>query len=367
MEEFALDLSTLGWNSRFSSEFDLLTDPGLIPARVILGQRELCSVACVEGELQAELSGRYRREAMATAGYPVVGDWVAVVPRPQDGRATIRALLPRANAFVRRAATGWTSLHGQVRGQVVAANLDLALIVCALDRDWNLRRLERFLTLAWSSGIQPLVVLNKADLCEEHEARVTETAAAAPGVTVLAVSAETGEGIDALRACLRPAATAVLLGSSGVGKTTLINRLLGEGRLTTGAVRATDGRGRHTTTRREMFVLPTGALLIDNPGMREVGLWGAEEDLDASFADVAALARECRFSDCRHDAEPGCAVRAALVEGSLDEGRFEGWRKLQKELAHLAAREDPRAREAVRQLWKSRAKMIKGFRKDSRA
>jgi ribosome biogenesis GTPase len=362
-----LDLRSLGWNSRLSREFNLSTDPDLIPARVIVSERELCTVACAEGELQAELSGRYRHETADTGDYPAVGDWVAVLPRPKDGRATIRALLPRANAFVRRAATGWTSLHGQVRGQVVAANIDLALVVCGLDRDWNLRRLERYLTLSWSSGIQPLVVLNKSDLCEEREARVTETEAAAPGATVIALSAETGEGIDELHACLHPAATAVLLGSSGVGKTTLINRLLGEGRLATGAVRAADGRGRHTTTHREMFVLPTGALLIDNPGMREVGLWGAEEDLDASFAEVAALARECRYKDCRHDAEPGCAVRAAREEGVLDEGRYEGWRKLQKELAHLAAREDPRAAEAVRQLWKSRAKMIKDFRKDRRA
>ena len=361
-----MNLQSLGWNSRLSSELDLLNDASLVPARVILGQRELCTVACADGELQGELAGRYRREASASGAYPVVGDWVAVVPRPGDGRATIRALLPRANSFVRRAATGWTSLHGQVRGQVVAANLDLALIVCALDRDYNPRRLERYLTLAWGSGIQPMVVLNKADLCPERDTLVAETEAVAAGAAVLAVSAETGLGVDALRACLRPATTATLLGSSGVGKSTLINRLRGDSSLATGAVRPEDGRGRHTTTHREMIVLPSGALLIDNPGMREVGLLGVEEDLDASFADVAALARGCRFSDCRHDAEPGCAVRAALQDGSLDEGRYAGWRKLQKELAHLSAREDPLAREATRLLWKSRAKMQKNFRKDRR-
>jgi ribosome biogenesis GTPase len=169
---YALDLQSLGWNSRFSTELNSLNDPSLVPARVILGERELCTVACVEGELHGELAGSFRREASETGAYPVVGDWVAVLPRLKDGRATIHAILPRTNAFVRRAATGWTSQHGRVRGQVVAANIDFALIVCALDRDWNLRRLERYLTLAWGSGIQPMVVLNKVDLCLEREARI---------------------------------------------------------------------------------------------------------------------------------------------------------------------------------------------------
>jgi ribosome biogenesis GTPase len=367
MEGFPLELQSLGWNSRFSSDFEKIRTEGMEPARVIAGQRESCTVSCAQGELRAEVSGRYRSECEARSDFPVVGDWVAIVPRPRDGWATIHALIPRFNAFARRASTGWSARNGRAEAQVVAANLDVAIIVMGLDRDFNVRRLERYVTLSWGSGVQPLVVLNKADLCEECESRVAETEKAAAGVTVLAASAETGQGIGALHACLRPAATADLLGSSGVGKSTLINRLLGNTRRAIGAVREDDGRGRHTTTHREMIILPSGALLIDNPGMREVGLWGAEDDLDASFADVAALARACRFSDCRHDTEPGCMVRAALQEGSLDESRFEGWHKLQKELAHLATLEDPRAREAHRQLWKSRAKMQKKIRKDMRA
>jgi ribosome biogenesis GTPase / thiamine phosphate phosphatase len=362
-----LELQSLGWNSRFSSDFDLLKEPGLVPARVIMGQRELCTVVGEQGEFLGEVSGRFRRDAESGAGYPVVGDWVAIVPRLSEGRATIHALLQRANAFVRRAAEGWTSRHGRAGEQVLAANLDLAVIVLGLDRDFNIRRLERYLTLAWGCAIQPLVVLNKADICEDIPACTAKIEEAAVGAAVLAVSAETGEGVEALNAHLLPARTAALLGSSGVGKSTLINRLLGAGRLATGAVREADGRGRHTTTHREMIVLPTGALLIDNPGMREVGLWGEMEDLEAAFADVASLARECRFSDCLHEAEPGCSVRAALRDGTLNEGRYESWRKLQKELAYLERQDDVRARIAQQRMLKERSRKIRGFRKDHRA
>ncbi len=337
------------------------------PARVIAGQRESCRVICAQGDLRAEVSGRYRRECEERSDFPVVGDWVAIVARPRDGRATIYALLPRSNAFIRRAATGWLSRNGRAEAQVVAANLDAALIVMGLDRDFNVRRLERYITLAWGSGVQPMVALNKADLCEDLAQRLRQAQEVGIGVPLLAISAETGEGVDALHAHLPPGSTTALLGSSGVGKSTLINRLLGAARMETRAAREDDGRGRHTTTHREMVVLPTGALLIDNPGMREVGLWGDEEGLDAAFTDIEALAGECRFSDCTHADEPGCAVRAAREGGSLDEARYQSWCKLQKELAHLARREDPRAREAHRQLWKSRAKMQKEFRKDRRA
>jgi ribosome biogenesis GTPase len=362
VEEFQLDITALGWNSRLSSSFGSLGSPeDLVPARVVVGQRELCTVLCSHGELLAEVSGRYRREANDQSDYPVVGDWVAVSPRPSDGRATIHALLPRSGAFVRRAAG-----QEKAQEQVVAANVDTALIVMGLDHDFNVRRLERYLTLAWGSGVQPVVVLNKADLCPRIEERVADAQAAAVGVPVLAVSAETGEGVDALHAHLQPGKTAALLGSSGVGKSSLINRLAGTVLMATGAVRADDQRGRHTTSHRELVVLPSGALLIDNPGMREVGLWGDEEDLDSSFADIKELSRSCRFGDCRHAAEPGCAVRAALDEGTLDPGRYAGWRKLQRELAFLAQRDDVRAQAAQRQMLRNRAKLQKSFRKDRR-
>jgi ribosome biogenesis GTPase / thiamine phosphate phosphatase len=337
-----LDLTLLGWNSRLASSFEQLEIDGLVPARVIEGQRDMCTVLCGQGELLAEMSGRFRLEAADGYGYPVVGDWVAIVPRPGAERATLHAILPRAGTFVRRSAVNAPSRHTRALEQVVAANIDTAVIVMGLDLDYNPRRLERYLTLAWSSGAQPLVVLNKADLCEDVEVRRAETEEAAIGTEVLVVSAATGLGMDVLASRLQPARTAAFLGSSGVGKSSLVNGLFGEARMATGEVRK-DLRGRHTTTHREMVILPSGAILIDNPGIREVGLWGEESDLDGSFSDIAELAHGCRFSDCRHGAEPGCAVQAALADGTLSAERFRGWRTLQRELAHLATRDDVKA------------------------
>jgi ribosome biogenesis GTPase / thiamine phosphate phosphatase len=359
-----LELQSLGWNSRFASSFEQFAGNGIVPARVIAGQRELCTVVSEQGEFLAEVSGRYRLVAEEKSDFPVVGDWVAVTPRQE--RATIHGLLPRSSAFVRKAVKGSPSWHTRMEGQVVAANIDTALIVMGLDRDFNVRRLERYLTLAWASGVQPVVVLNNADLCGELAERLAETQEVAVGVPVLTVSAETGMGVETLHAHCTAGRTAAFLGSSGVGKSTLINRLLGADRMAIGAVRADDSRGRHTTTHRELIVVPTGALLIDNPGMREVGLYGSEEDLDASFSDIEELSRACRFSDCRHGSEPGCAVRAAREEGRLSDERYRSWRKLQKELAFLLTRDDVRARTAQRQMLKARAKFGKSFRKDRR-
>ncbi len=361
-----MELIHLGWNSRRASDFESLDVEGLLPARVIAGQRELCTVACEAGELLADMSGRFRLGAGGKSDYPVVGDWVAVAPRPQEGRATIHAVLPRSSAFVRKAAAGSGSRHTLAEEQVVAANIDTALVVMGLDHDFNVRRLERYLTLAWGCGVQPLVILNKADLCPALPERLAETAGAAVGVPVLAMSAAEGTGIDALHPWLKPGITAALLGSSGVGKSTLINRLLGEERMATAAVRDDDQRGRHTTTHRELVLLPSGAILVDNPGMREVGLWGDEAGLDGAFGDIEELSRSCRFSDCRHGSEPGCTVRASLQEGTLDPERYAAWRKLQRELAFLARREDVRAHAAQRQRLKSIAKFQKTFRKDRR-
>jgi ribosome biogenesis GTPase / thiamine phosphate phosphatase len=361
-----LDLNTLGWSERWTCHFSHYSARGLVPARVSSGARELCTVIGEQGEMLAEVSGRFRQEAAGKSDYPVVGDWCAVAPRPSDGgagigRATIHGVLPRASAFSRKSA-------GEIaEEQVVAANIDTVLIVMGLDGDYNVRRLERYLTLAWGSGVQPVIVLNKADLCPETEERVAETLAVAVGAPVVAVAALSGGVMDALRGHLAPGKTAALLGSSGVGKSTILNRLLGEERMATGGVRADDSRGRHTTTRRELVILPSGALLIDNPGMREVGLWGGEEILADSFSDVAALARGCRFSDCTHAAEPGCAVREALRDGTLDERRFEGWAKLQRELAFLARQTDVRARLEHEKRWKTIAKYQKTFRKDRRS
>ncbi len=355
-----MQLTSIGWNSRRDLEFQSHAQAGLSPARVISAHRDLSIILSEAGELSAEVSGRFRLQAALLSDFPVTGDWVAASLRPQEGKATVHAVLPRSSAFTRKAAGERT------QEQVIAANIDTVVIVMGLDGDFNLKRLDRYLTLAWGSGAVPIVVLNKADLCEDPSGRKVEVESTAIGATVLVTAAEPGQGLEELGARLQPGTTAALLGSSGVGKSTILNRLLGEHRMSTAAVREDDSRGRHTTTHRELVVLPSGALVIDNPGMREVALWGDEDGLESSFSDVEELARGCRFSDCRHDGEPGCAVRLAIDEGSLDPDRFESWRKLQRELRFLARRADESLRRAQIQRQKGIAKFQKRFRKDAR-
>ncbi len=342
-------IHSYGWSDALQRQFEPHSARGLIPGRVIVQQRGLYRLATEVGELAAEVSGRFAHEA-GEIGFPVAGDWAACAPRPEEGTATVHALLPRASLFVRRMAG-----PGAVAGQAVAANVDLALLVASLNADLSPRRIERYLATAWESGARPLVVLTKADTCADVPARVAEIQAVAIGVEVYAVSAVTGEGLAEVAAHLAPGLTAVLLGSSGVGKSTLVNALAGETLMAVGGIREDDARGRHTTTHRELIRLPSGALMLDTPGMRELGLWDAEAGLGAVFGDVEreieALSADCRFRDCGHRAEPGCAVQAALADGRLDEGRFRSWLKLRRELAHQVRKEDPVAREAARKVW----------------
>jgi ribosome biogenesis GTPase / thiamine phosphate phosphatase len=287
-------------------------------------------------DLDASVSGRFRHDASALDAFPAVGDWVAVEVRP-DG-ATIQAVLPRTSRFARKA-------PGKVPGdQVVAANVDTVFLVNGLDRDFSPRRLERYLALARASGADPVIILTKADLCDDVPGRRATAGALDPGVAVHAVSALARTGLEALERYLPPGRTVALLGSSGVGKSTLINALLGYERQTVREVRSGDGRGRHTTMRRELVELPGGALVIDTPGLREVGLWEAEGGLDDVFAEVAELGRTCRFGDCRHEGEPGCAVAVALRDGTLTSARLGSYRKLQRELAALEERRSPGSR-----------------------
>lgn len=336
-------LVELGWDDAWGEAFARLTSAGQLPGRVVAAHRQRWLVAHEGGERAAVLAGRLRFADGSDDVLPTVGDWVVVDPGAggEEGVSRIAGVLPRRSAF-RRGAAGTAT-----RAQTVAANVDLALVVTALSGDLNPRRLERYLALAWESGALPLVVLSKAELCTDLPAALAVAASAAPGVEVLPVSAVTGEGIDRLVAHLRPGRTAVLLGSSGVGKSTLANALLGEERLRTGSVRD-DGKGRHTTTHRELLRLAGGALLIDTPGMREVALWGGGEGVDAAFGDVDELARGCRFGDCRHEAEPGCAVGAAVREGRLDPARLESWHTLRRELAYLERRRDEAAASEAR-------------------
>jgi ribosome biogenesis GTPase len=340
-------LAALGWDASLDAAFAPLASDGWEPARVVAEHRNAYVIATADGDRSAVLAGRLRHQTHARDELPAVGDWVAVAGAEDGGEASIRAVLPRRSAFRRKVAGDVTA------AQVVAANVDVVLVATALDGDLNARRLERYLALAWESGATPLVALTKADLCEDRPGALSAVQAAAPGVDVVVLSATTGEGVDALEAYLRSGRTAVLLGSSGVGKSTLVNRLSGGDRLRTAPVRE-DGRGRHTTTHRELVRLASGALLIDTPGMRELQLWSADAGLDAAFSDVEALAAGCRFRDCRHDSEPGCAVRAAAAAGSLDGERLAHWRKLRRELEYL----DRKQADAAAAAERARSKVV---------
>jgi ribosome biogenesis GTPase len=337
-------LEALGWDAQWETTFAPLRVEGLVPARVVVQHQGLYTVHAETGELLARVSGRFRHEARGASGFPVTGDWVAVRPRAEEARGTIEALLPRRSRFARQAAGEATD------PQVVAANVDWVFLVMGLDGDYNPRRLERYLALAWESGASPVVLLTKPDLCAEAEDR--RLAVEALGAPVLVASPKHGDGLDAVLDLLIPGRTVALLGSSGVGKSTLVNRLLGEERLATRQVRASDDRGRHTTTSRQLLVLPSGALVIDTPGLREIQL-SDSADLDAAFADVLELAGGCRFTDCAHDAEPGCAVRRAVAEERLDPARLESYRKLERERAFALVRSDKRAELERKRKWKA--------------
>ena len=344
-----MNLEKLGWTSSFEEAFRSFGEDGLTPGRISAGFTHLYRVLTGEGELLAEVAGRFRHQAGGPQDFPAVGDWVALEPRPDEGRATIHAVLPRKSAFVRKAA------GDTVLAQVLAANVDTVFLVGGLDGDFNPRRIERALVLAWESGAVPVVLLNKADLCADAdaEARRAEVEAVAPGVPVHVVSGRSGDGMEALAPYLAPGRTVALLGSSGVGKSTIVNRLLGEERQRTSEVREHDQRGRHTTTYRELIVLPGGAVLVDTPGLREIQLWASEEGLATAFDDVARLARGCRFRDCRHRGEPGCAVLAAVEAGELDEERLASHRKLEAELRHLAVKADLGLQAEQKAKWRS--------------
>ena len=340
------DLTTLGWDETRAEQFEPHALAGLLPGRVAVQHRGAYDVLTKLCELRCDVAGRLYDESASPADLPAVGDWVAVAARPGEQSGTVQAVLPRRTKFSRK--TAWQAAEEQV----LASNVDVVLIVTSLNEDLNLRRLERYLTLAWESGARPVFVLTKSDLAEDVEEAVREVESIAFGVPVVPLSSVTGEGLDALRAQLGPGVTAALLGSSGVGKSTLVNTLAGgEGRATRGI--RDDGRGRHTTTRRELIQLPDGSLVIDTPGMREIQLWVADEGLEEAFEDVTELFAHCRFSDCSHDSEPGCAVKEALADGTLSAERWESYLKLQREIAHLERRLDKRAASEERKRWKA--------------
>jgi ribosome biogenesis GTPase / thiamine phosphate phosphatase len=337
------ELTTLGWDDDWALAFEPHRASGLVPGRVSVQHRGAYDVLTEEGETRARLPGRTRHEADSLAELPVVGDWVALEPTAPDGSPAIRAVLPRRTKFSRLAAHDPGS--DETREQVIAANVDVVFIVSPL-ADLHPRQLERYLTLAWESGARPVILLTKADLAADAESEAT-TLENVGDVPVHAVSTRTGIGLDAVRAHLTPGVTAALLGPSGAGKSTLVNTLAGEKLLPTGSTRDS-GEGRHTTVRRELIVLPEGGIVVDNPGMRELHLWLAADGLDETFDDVVELEAGCKFSDCRHEGEPGCAIQEALANGTLDPARWQSYLDLQRELAELEDRLARRERSRTR-------------------
>lgn len=331
-----VDLGAYGWTDRLAELFAPHAAAGFQPGRVSLEHTHIYRVVTADGEVLARVAGRLRHQASARADFPAVGDWVAVEAGRPGGDVRIRAVLPRFSRFSRRAAGDPTE------EQVVAANVDTVFLVGGLDRDFNPRRLERYLVVAGESGASPVILLNKADLVNDPRRAVDEMGALAPDVPVLAVSCRRPDSLAAVREHLGAGRTGALLGSSGVGKSTIANHLLGSDLLRTQDVRESDSRGRHTSTSRQLLLVPGGGLLIDTPGMRELQLWEAG-GWSRAFGDIATLAEACRFRDCRHLQEPGCAVRAAAEREELPPGRLESFRKLMAEREHTERQQDERA------------------------
>jgi ribosome biogenesis GTPase len=344
-------LADLGWTDELEAAFTTYAERGFLPARVVAEHRGGYYVRSELGDRLAHARGRLRDDEL-WGGMPAVGDWVVVCDAPGE-RFAIEALLPRRTKVSRK--TPWL----KAEEHILVANVDTVLLVTGLDPDFNPRRLERHLIAAWDSGADPVIVLTKLDVLDDPR-KLAEAEAVAVGVPVLPVSNVTGEGIDSVRGLLQPAKSFVLLGSSGTGKSTLVNRLAGRDVMATGGLR-NDGRGRHTTRHRQLLVMPGGAILIDTPGLRELQVW--EGDVDSAFADIAELASECRFSDCAHSSEPGCAVREALESGALDEGRWASYVRLQRELRAIEARSSRRIQRELKSRWRSRAREVRRARR----
>lgn len=333
-------LKAYGWNEHWQQlmERELALVPGhgktLVPARVAAQFSKQYRIVTDEGEKTAAVTGKYEYSALSRSDFPAVGDWVLVESLPGEARAVIHALLPRTSAMTRKEA-------GNVPDeQVIAANMDTVFIINALNQDFNIRKIERYLIAVWESGARPVVVLTKADLCDDPEDFISLVQSSAPGVPVHAVSSVLSQGKEEIAPYLVPGESVAITGSSGAGKSTLLNWLSGEDVQRVQGIREEDARGRHTTTHRELFLLPGGAIMVDTPGMRELQLWDSEEGWGEAFADIKDLAEQCRFHDCRHESEPGCAVRRALKDGTLDAGRYANYKKTEKELAFQKRKEN---------------------------
>jgi ribosome biogenesis GTPase len=351
-------LLPFGWTATLADAFHAHLPGSGEPGRVVAATRGLVLARAASGEVWCTPSGRFREQLRADGLTLCTGDWIALQPQPGGARALLHGLLERGPSLTRQ------EPGPGGRRQWLASNLDVVLVLMGLDRDFNLGRLERLLALAWGSGARPVVVLTKADLQDPAQAQLARVQGLAPGVEVLAVSSRQGTGLAEVRACLAMGRTGVLVGSSGVGKSTLLNALAGQAWSRTQEVRAVDGRGRHTTTMRELFLLPEGGCLIDTPGLREVGLSVEGSDLEEAFSDLSGLASQCRFRDCAHSAEPGCAVQAALAEGRLDPRRYGNYLRMRREMAFQAARCDERLWREREDQWRTIGKKRKQVKQD---
>jgi ribosome biogenesis GTPase / thiamine phosphate phosphatase len=356
-----MGLAELGWDETFARQFaDAGAPEHAEPGRVIIEFNYIYRLAGERGEMEAVLAGRFKHRASTRGELPAVGDWVIVRNRPDEGRGAIVDVLPRRSRFSRKAAGNLTD------EQVVAANVDVVFIVMGLDGDFNLRRLERYLLLTRESGASPVVLLTKPDLSEDVPAQVAEAVSITGDTPIHVVSPKLGRGIEQLDPYLIPGRTGALLGSSGVGKSTIINRLLGAEVQKTREVREHDSRGRHTTTHRELVTLPGGGMLIDTPGMRELQLWDVSGAVRETFDDIEDRAGHCHFTDCRHRDEPRCAVKAAVDEGALVQARLDSYHKLQDEMAYLARAQDQRAQLDQKRRWKVLTKSARQHIKSKR-
>lgn len=320
------NLNRLGWSQHFQDGFEVHSDKGYIPGRIVAAYMHVYKASTEYGELTVEVSGKLRFEALAAQDYPVIGDWVVISPRPEEMAGTIHGILPRSSKFSR------TASDGTGNEQIIAANIDTVFIVNSLNSNFNLRRIERYLTLAWESGANPIIILSKADLCNDVEEKYNLVKEISFGVPIHVVSSVSKEGLEELNQYLLEGKTVVLLGSSGVGKSTLVNELIGEKVQKVQEISRIEDKGRHTTTSRELITLKSGAMLIDTPGMRELHLWDGENGIGEVFGDIEEIAVGCHFNDCTHEDEPGCAVKQAIGDGLLDPARLVNYNKMQLEI-----------------------------------